>query len=98
MPAAATIRMKMVALRSSERVRMCGVMGAQPRHCERAPHSLPSSPPASVWRPSCFHRAALEREQAAWAFLDKQDDQHQDRDLAEHGPGDRLQKLIRDAE
>src|SRR4051812_16130222 len=48
--------------------------------------------------PSCFHRPALEREHAARAFLDEQDDEHEHDDLAEHGAGIRLEELVQDAE
>src|SRR5690606_41477154 len=41
---------------------------------------------------------ALEREQAARPLLDEQDDQHQDRDLAEHRARHRLEELVGDAE
>src|SRR5215831_6300744 len=47
---------------------------------------------------SCLDRPALEREQAARTLLDEQDDQHQDRDLAEHRTGERLEELVGDAE
>ena len=47
---------------------------------------------------SCFHRPALEREQAARPLLDEQDDEDQNRDLAEHRAGERLEKLVGDAE
>src|SRR3954451_667386 len=47
---------------------------------------------------SCFHRPSFEREQAARALLNEQNDQDQNGDLAEHGTRDRLQKFIGDAE
>ncbi len=41
---------------------------------------------------------ALEREQAARALLDEEDDQHEDHDLAEHRAGPGLEDLVGDAE
>src|SRR3954469_11346449 len=54
------------------------------------------APPSTLY--SRFHRPSLEREQAARPFLNEEDDQHQDRDLAEHGTGERLEELVGDAE
>src|SRR5690348_3156626 len=42
--------------------------------------------------------AALQREEAARAPLDEEDDGHEDGDLAEDRPGDRFEKLVDDAE
>src|ERR1700722_16025118 len=47
---------------------------------------------------SRFHRPALEREHAARPFLDEEDDQHQDGDLAEHRAGDGFEEFVGDAE
>src|SRR5438270_5210469 len=47
---------------------------------------------------SCLDRPAFEREQPAWTLLNEQDDEDEDRDLAEHGAGERLEKLVGDTE
>src|ERR1700754_3591756 len=128
MPTAATIRMKIVALRSSERVRMCGVIARTPLSSPRRRGPIPSVSMMRrvsatrgsnlrnhnhrwLWVPafagtterlgrtvSCFHRPPLQREQAARAFLDEQDDQHENRDLAEHGAEHRLEEFVGDAQ
>src|SRR5512134_132690 len=51
-------------------------------------------------RRSCSRlgRPALERKQALRPPLDEQHDQHEDRDLREHGAGERLEELVHDAE
>src|SRR5664279_26468 len=82
-PAAATTIRNTVALRSSERVSTCDIMVAP------APRSTSAS---------CFHRPPFECEQAAGAFLDEQDDQNQNGDLAEHRTGHRFQELVGNAE
>src|ERR1700694_5105712 len=51
-----------------------------------------------IIRPPSFDRAALEREQAARAALDEQDDEHQHQDLAQHGAGIGFEELVDDAE
>src|SRR5215469_9657711 len=48
--------------------------------------------------PSCFHRPALEREQAPRPFLNKQDNHDENGDLSEHGTSERLKELVGDAE
>src|ERR1700733_7997828 len=48
--------------------------------------------------PSSFDRAALQREQAARAALNEQDDEHQHQDLAQHGAGIGFEELVDDAQ
>src|SRR3954470_2235546 len=47
---------------------------------------------------SGLRRTAAEREQAARALLDEEDDEHQHRDLAEHRARERFEELVDDAE
>src|SRR5688500_4688014 len=47
--------------------------------------------------PSRLHLAALQREQAARALLDEQDDENENRDLGDHRARIRLQELVGDA-
>src|SRR3977135_4556598 len=47
---------------------------------------------------SCLDRPALEGEQTSRTFLDEQDDQHQDRDRAEHSACKWLKELVGHAE
>ena len=47
---------------------------------------------------SCLHRPALQREQAARALLDEQDDEDQHQDLGQHGAGAGFQALVGNAE
>src|ERR1700734_1800711 len=82
-PAAATTIRNTVALRSSERVSTCGIMIA---------------PAARSTSASCFHRPPFQRKQAAGAFLDEQDDQDQNGDLAEYRAGHRFEEFVGDAE
>src|SRR5664279_142480 len=61
-----------------------------------------ATPRRSSWSGGVFtsglHRATLEREQAARPFLNEQNDEHQQQDLAEHGANHRFEQLVGDAE
>src|SRR5450830_697342 len=47
---------------------------------------------------SGFGGAALHREDALRALLDEDDDEHQHRDLGQHGPGDAFEEFVQDAQ
>src|SRR6476620_8066196 len=51
-----------------------------------------------IIRPSSFDGAPFERKQPARPALDEQDDEHQHKDLAQHGAGIGFEELVDDAE
>src|SRR3954464_12946005 len=94
MPTARITAKVSLALRSSPPAKKRRIMTAD---APRRPRRRPRSSSEQAW-PSRLHRAALQGKQPARAFLDEEDDENQDQDLAEHGAGEGLQQLVGDAE